>query len=110
MNKRKEDAIALIKMIIRELSGNFINLPFIVNYEKPLTDIYIKHNEIIITMETLGVKKEDIKIYTTKRAIKIRANNKFYKNIKLPFKINPNNTKATYNNGILEIKTKILNA
>jgi HSP20 family molecular chaperone IbpA len=101
MNKRKEDAIALIKMIIRELSGNFINLPFIVNYEKPLTDIYIKHNEIIITMETLGVKKEDIKIYTTKRAIKIK---------KLPFKINPNNTKATYNNGILEIKTKILNA
>jgi len=105
----KNNPLKLIKMVVKGLNRNFIDVPLIrINYEEPLTDVYIKYDEIIITIEVLYVKKKDIKVYVTKRMISVRASNRFYKNIRLPFKINPNNTKVTYNNGILEIKAKIL--
>jgi HSP20 family molecular chaperone IbpA len=113
MSKRKREyrsnPLKLIGMIAEGLNNNFIDVSLIkMSYEEPLTNIYIKYDELVITIEVLGVKKEDIKVYVTKRMIRVRANNRFYKNIRLPFKIDPNNAKVTYNNGILEIKAGVL--
>lgn len=101
----RNNPLRLIEIVVEGLNRGFISMSFIrMDYEEPLMDIYMKYNEMIITMEVFGVRREDIKVYVTKRMIRVRAGNRFYRNIRLPFKINPDNVKITYNNGILEIK------
>jgi HSP20 family protein len=73
---------------------------------EPLVDINETSDEIIVTAETPGVKKEEIKIHATEKELEIKAGDKFYKKIDLPSEVNPDETKATYNNGVLEIRMK----
>lgn len=71
---------------------------------EPLVDISETDEEVIITAETPGVKKEDIEINATERELEIKAGDKFYKRLDLPTEVNPDKAKATYNNGILEVR------
>ncbi len=73
---------------------------------EPLVDINETSDEIIVTAETPGVKKEEIKLHATEKELEIKAGDKFYKKIELPAEVNPDETKATYNNGVLEIRMK----
>jgi HSP20 family protein len=81
-------------------------------------------NEIIIEAELPGVKKDDININATEDSVEIsaeakteeeteeeheyirkeREQKKFYRAFTLPVKVNPEKSKATYKNGILELR------
>lgn len=92
-------------------------------YRKPFIDIVEKDKEVIATVEMPGLNKEDIKINLTEDRLEISAETKqdeekkekgyiykerrsgsYYRSIYLPSSIDPDNAKASYNNGVLEIK------
>ncbi len=75
---------------------------------EPLVDISETEDEIIVTAETPGVKKEDIRIEVKDSTLEIRAGGKFYKEVDLPSPVDPDKSKATYNNGVIEIHLKKL--
>ncbi|MHA1379086.1 MAG: Hsp20/alpha crystallin family protein [Candidatus Helarchaeota archaeon] len=71
---------------------------------EPLIDILNQDNEIVIVIETPGVEKKDIKLKTTKNQITIEAGTKFKKILSLPEEVIPEKSKASYNNGLLEVR------
>ncbi len=79
---------------------------------EPFTDVIKdeKNNEVIITIEMPGVEKEDIKIEATENEVVVnaeRGERKYFKRVPLDIDIDPKSAKAKYNNGVLEIKTRI---
>ena len=97
--------------------------PRFVGVKEPLVDMYEDENEIIVTMELPGINKEDIKIRIRDNVLEISADvkkedkykdknvlrmerraTKFYRRIMLPVQVDTKKAKATYNNGILEIR------
>ncbi len=94
-----------------------------VRSKKPYIDIVENDKEIIATAEMPGLDKKDININLTDDKLEISAETKheeekkekdyvyrerrsgnYYRSISLPSIIDPGNAKASYNNGILEIK------
>lgn len=90
---------------------------------RPFVDIVETDKEIVATAEMPGLEKEDIKINITEDILEISAEKKheeerkeknyiyrerrsgsFYRSMGLSATVDPNNAKATYNNGVLEIK------
>ncbi|MEK6975499.1 MAG: archaeal heat shock protein Hsp20 [Candidatus Thermoplasmatota archaeon] len=82
-------------------------IPKIVTDERePLTDVIDSEKEIAITMELPGVEKKDINVHMTDDDLEIGVDNerrKYHKRVKLPAKVDPKTTKATYTNGILDV-------
>ncbi|MEM4647643.1 MAG: Hsp20 family protein, partial [Candidatus Nezhaarchaeales archaeon] len=62
---------------------------------------------IKVCAEIPGVNKEDIKVRLTddnRLIISVDTpQKKYYKEVELPAKVNPERTKATYRNGVLEV-------
>lgn len=99
------------------------------NVRKPFVDVVETDKEVIATAEMPGLEKSDININLTGDMLEISAETKqeeektekgyiykerrsgsYYRAISLPSDIDPNNTKATYNNGVLQVtmpKTEI---
>lgn len=76
---------------------------------EPLTDIIEGDDDIYITVEVPGVQKEDIDININDSSIDINVNSpnrKYHKSINLPCSVIQKKSKATYNNGILDIIVK----
>jgi HSP20 family protein len=92
-------------------------------YREPFIDVMEKDKEIIATAEMPGLEKKDIKINVTEDMLEISAETKqeekkeekgyiyrerrsgsYYRSISLPSPVDPDNSKATYENGVLEIK------
>ena len=92
------------------------------NIRKPFVDMVETDKEIIATAEMPGLEKEDIKINLTEDKLEISAETKYeeekkekgyvykerrsgsyYRMISLPSSIDSDNSKASYNNGILQI-------
>lgn len=92
-------------------------------YRKPFIDIAETDKEVIATVDMPGLNKEDIKINLTEDRLEISAETKqdeekkekgyiykerrsgsYYRSISLPSSIDSDNAKASYNNGVLEIK------
>lgn len=90
---------------------------------RPFVDVVETDKEVIATAEMPGLEKGDIEINLTEDRLEISAEKKFeeekkekgyiykerrsgsfYRNISLPSLIDANNAKASYNNGVLEIK------
>jgi HSP20 family protein len=71
---------------------------------EPLTDLVETENEVIIVAEIPGIEKDEIKIDSTENELEITAGDKFHKKIKLSSVTIPEQAKASYKNGILEIK------
>ena len=90
---------------------------------EPFIDLVENDKEITATAEMPGLEKQDIKINVTEDRLEISAEIKqeekkeekgyiyrerrsgsYYRAISLPSPVDPENSKATYNNGILEIK------
>ena len=91
-------------------------------FREPLSDIFETDNEIVIVTELPGVNKDDIKISASEDSIEIKAEVReekvkrenyfsqerrykgFYRSLSLPVKVDPTKAKATYKNGLLEIR------
>ncbi len=72
-----------------------------------------KNNELNITAEMPGIKKEDIKLNATESEVVIRAEGsgkKYYKTIDTPCMVDPDSARAKYNNGVLEVTLKLKEA
>jgi HSP20 family protein len=82
-------------------------LPTIAADERePLTDVIDEGKRVAVTMEIPGVAREDIDLNMTEHELEISVDNdrrKYHKTVKLPAKVDPSTTKATYTNGILDV-------
>ena len=79
---------------------------------EPLLDTTYNEKEktFIITAEMPGVNKEDIKININDKEVTIKAekgDKKYFSQIPLESKTDNESIKATYSNGILELKIKV---
>lgn len=73
---------------------------------EPLLDVFQTDKEIMVVIELQVANKKDIDIKVNNKQLIVSAkkiDNKFYKKIELPTKIDKKNTKATYKNGVLTI-------
>ncbi len=77
---------------------------------EPLTDIYEEDDSIRIIVELPGVDKEKIKVRApSDRRLIIEASNhdrRYRKEIELPTEVDIDTAKATFKNGVLEIRIK----
>ena len=92
-------------------------------FRQPLTDVFETDNEVVVTVELPGVRKEDIDVTVRENSVEIKAEVKkieevkkegffraersyqgFYRVIPLPTEVKSDQAKATYNNGVLEIR------
>lgn len=111
------------------LPGERTTTGSIEKYRKPFIDLVETDKEVIATVEMPGLDKEDIKINLTEDKLEISAETKheeekkekgyiykerrsgsYYRVVSLPSSIDSDNSKASYNNGILQItmpKTEI---
>ncbi len=73
---------------------------------EPLVDVINEQAQVRVVAELPGVEKSDIKTSINEDALTIRVdspNHKYYKEVQLPTGVDPDSTKASYNNGVLEI-------
>lgn len=93
------------------------------NIRRPFIDVVETDKEVVATAEMPGLEKEEINISVTEDTLDIMAEKKreeekqeknyvykerrsesFHRAINLPASVDPDNAKATYNNGILEVR------
>lgn len=78
-------------------------------YREPLTDIIETEDEVRVVVELPGVEKNDIKLYGTEETLTVSVDTpqrKYHKEVKLPCKVDPQQSKSSYKNGILEVTMK----
>ena len=74
------------------------------------TSVDEKNNSLTITAEMPGISKEDIKLNASDKQIVIHAekgDKKYHTEIPLNVEIEETLAKASYSNGILELKVKL---
>jgi HSP20 family protein len=96
-----------IKPTIKQLPPG-IPKPTIEVEEKrePLIDIMEEKGVIKVIAELPGVEKSDITLNCTAKSLTISVDTvkrKYYKELELPTEVDPNLSKATYKNGVLEV-------
>ncbi|RLG37042.1 MAG: Hsp20/alpha crystallin family protein, partial [Thermoproteota archaeon] len=70
---------------------------------EPVLDVMDFGDEIVVVAEIPGVSKEDIDVSATERRLTIRAK-PYSAKVDLPAEVRPEGAKATYSNGILEVR------
>jgi HSP20 family protein len=83
--------------------------PILSDEIEPMVDVIDHGDEIWIVVDLPGVSKENIKVSATEDKIYLKAegeSRKYSKEIEVPSKIDPDSVKASYKNGVLEIKVK----
>ncbi len=81
--------------------------PKVQEEREPLVDIIETDGEIHVVAELPGVDKKDIKLHATADVLTISVDipqRKYYKEIKLPAKVDVKGAKTDYKNGVLEVK------
>ncbi len=81
--------------------------PLVKEEREPLVDVLQEGNEVVVVTELPGVEKDDIKLESTDRALKIAveaAKRRYFKEMELPHLVDPRTAKATYKNGVLEVR------
>lgn len=75
--------------------------------KEPLTDIIEGDKEISVIAELPGIEKEDIYLNTSIDSLEIDVDTterKYHKKLSLPCEVKSENARATYKNGVLEVK------
>lgn len=104
-------------------SGSPLARPFGEGRWLPSVDVYETDDEVVIKAETPGMKKDDLQVSATPEAITIsgetsredevreenflrreRRRGRFSRTIPLPTAIKPEETKAKFEDGVLEIR------
>ena len=73
---------------------------------EPLVDVINEQAQVRVVAELPGVEKSDIKTSINEDQLTIKVDSptqKYYKEVKLPTGVDPDSSKASYNNGVLEI-------
>lgn len=79
---------------------------------EPLVDVVEEPDNVKVVAELPGVEKKDIQMKCAEDVLTISVNTpsrKYRKEVELPTTVDPDTSKATYNNGVLEVvlrKTK----
>jgi len=84
--------------------------PIVTNEIEPLVDVFEDNEEIIVVAEVPGVSKEDIELKVKPKQLIIKAKSKdrkYFKTIDLPKEVIPEKAKASYKNGVLEVRLKV---
>lgn len=84
-------------------------MPRISDEREPLTDVVEDKEHVAVTMEIPGVDKTDIQLEAKEDSLEISVDTdsrKYHKIVRLPGKVKPDTTKATYKNGILDVTIK----
>ena len=85
------------------------NKPEISDDQEPLVDL-IEEGETLVVLAALpGVKKDAIDLRITENCLTVSvdtADLEWYKDLKLPTKVDPKSARASYKNGVLEVKVK----
>jgi len=92
---------------VRRVQGK----PVITEEREPLIDVFESGDEVTVIAEMPGVEKEkiDVKVTEDGRTLIINASDssrRYYKEVELPAKVDPASAKASYKNGVLEVKLK----
>ena len=72
-------------------------------------DVYEEEDSIKVVAEVPGVDKNDINLNVTEKKLIISVDTpqrKYYKEVDLPAEVDPQSSKATYKNGVLEVVLK----
>jgi HSP20 family protein len=81
--------------------------PLLKEEREPLVDVMQEGGEVVVVTELPGVEKEQIKLESTDRALNISvdsAKRRYFKELELPHLVDPRSAKATYKNGVLEVR------
>ena len=80
--------------------------PVITEEIEPMVDVLDYDNEVLVVAELPGVDKDKIKVKVKDDKLIIKAENKkkYYKEVELPAKVKPETAKASYKNGVLEVR------
>jgi HSP20 family protein len=73
---------------------------------EPLVDVMTTNGNVKVIVELPGVEKKDIKLHGTENTLTIiveTPQRKYYKEVKLPTKVDPKKAESTYKNGVLEV-------
>lgn len=74
---------------------------------EPLVDVFDEKGQVKVLAELPGVDKNEINLDTTGKTLTIStADKKYHKEVELPVEVNPDDVKASYNNGVLEVIMK----
>jgi len=80
--------------------------PRIKEEREPLVDVYTTNGEVKVIAELPGVNKDDIQLHGTEDTLTISVDTperQYYKEVKLPTKVDPKGAKTSYKNGVLEV-------
>lgn len=76
---------------------------------EPLVDIMEEEKDVVIVAELPGVEKDDINLRTTEDSLTISVDTpkrKYHKELTLPARVDPESARASYKNGVLEVRLK----
>ncbi len=99
------------KPIIHEF-GNFPTRHHLRDEEnriEPLIDVLRIGEDIIVVAGFLNAKKNEIKLHVEDYSLIISVNNSrhpYYKELRLPSRVDPNSLRSSYKNGVLEVRLK----
>ncbi len=97
------------KPVIREF-GNVepsARGPTLKEEREPLVDVMEEGGDVVVVTELPGVEKEEIKLESTDRALKVSvesAKRRYFKELELPHLVDPRTARASYKNGVLEVR------
>lgn len=83
--------------------------PQVKEEREPLVDVIEENDEIAVFAELPGVEKNDIRLHSNEKSLTISVDSKgrkYHKELELPDSILPTSAKATYKNGVLEVRFK----
>lgn len=85
--------------------------PTISEEREPLVDVFEEDKDIVVIAEIPGVEKNNIHVRVSddKRKLIIKASDekrKYYKEVELPAPVDPSSARASYKNGVLEVRLK----
>lgn len=73
---------------------------------EPLVDVLSVDGEVKVVAELPGVEKTDVKLHGTEDSLTISVNTpsrRYFKEVKMPAKVDPKRARSTYKNGVLEV-------
>lgn len=85
--------------------------PRIREEREPLVDVMEEDKDVVIVAELPGVEKDDIKLHAAEDHLTISVDTparKYHKELTLPARVDPQSARASYKNGVLEVRLKKL--